>query len=54
MSDDSVLLHGYTISQVMNCIADPSKNRIIAELWDEVDDVFPYLNAVVPGLSAQA
>jgi ArsR family metal-binding transcriptional regulator len=49
MTDD-VLLRGFTISQVMDCIADPTKNRIIAELWDEVDAVFPYLNAVVPNL----
>ena len=49
MSND-LLLRGFTINQVMDCIADPTKNRIIAELWDEVDTVFPYLNAVVPNL----
>ena len=47
MSDDDVLLRGFTICQVMDCIADPAKNRIIAEFWDHVDAVFPYLNAVV-------
>lgn len=50
MSDDNVLLHGFTISRVMDCIADPTKNRVIAEFWDVVDAVFPYLNAVVPNL----
>jgi ArsR family metal-binding transcriptional regulator len=50
MSDDSMLLRGFTISQVMDCIADPTKNRVIADLWDKVDAVFPYLNAVVPNL----
>jgi len=50
MSDDGVLLRGFTISQVMDCIADPTKNRVVAEFWDRVDAVFPYLNAVVPNL----
>jgi ArsR family metal-binding transcriptional regulator len=48
--DEEVLLRGFTISRVMDCIADPSKNRVIAELWDRVGEVFPYLNAVVPNL----
>jgi hypothetical protein len=39
MSDDGILLRGFTISQVMDCIADPTKNRVIAELWDEVGEV---------------
>lgn len=47
---DDMLLRGFTISRVMDCIADPTKNRILAELWDHVDAVFPYLNAVVPNL----
>jgi ArsR family metal-binding transcriptional regulator len=34
----------------MDCIADPTKNRVLAEFWDQVDAVFPYLNAVVPHL----
>lgn len=49
MSDDA-LLRGFTITHVMDCIADPTKNRIIAEFWDRIDEVFPYLNAVVPNL----
>jgi len=47
---DDVLLRGFTIIRVIDCIADPSKNRIVAELWDEVDAVFPYLNSVVANL----
>jgi len=50
MKSKDVLLRGFTISQVMDCIADPTKNRVIAELWDEVGKVFPYLNTVVPNL----
>jgi ArsR family metal-binding transcriptional regulator len=50
VSDKECLLSGFTISQVMDCIADPTKNRIVAEFWDEVDAVFPYLNAVVHNL----
>ena len=51
MTDDELLLRGFTVSQVMECIADPTKDRIIAELWDRVDAVFPYLNAVSRNLS---
>jgi ArsR family metal-binding transcriptional regulator len=47
---DELLLRGFTICRVLDCIADPSKNRVIAEFWDKVDEVFPYLNAVVPNL----
>ncbi len=41
MSDDDLLLRGFTICQVMDCIA---------ELWDRLDAVFPYLNAAAPSL----
>jgi ArsR family metal-binding transcriptional regulator len=44
------LLRGFAVVQVMDCIADPAKNRIVAELWDDVSAVFPYLNAAVPNL----
>jgi len=44
------LLRGFIICQVMDCIADPTKNRIIAEFSDRVDAVFPYLNAIMPNL----
>jgi ArsR family metal-binding transcriptional regulator len=50
VNDRDVLLHGFHIVQVMDCIADPTKNRIIAEFSDNIAAVFPYLNAVVPNL----
>jgi ArsR family metal-binding transcriptional regulator len=42
------LLRGYTITHILDCLADPSKVRVIAEADREVGDVFPYLNAIVP------
>ena len=50
MSDDEVLLHSFRITHVLDCIADPEKNRVVAEFSDHVDAVFPYLNAIVPNL----
>ncbi len=50
MADDKLLLHGFAITHVLDCLADPSKNRVIAELSDDVSPVFPYLNAVMPNL----
>lgn len=47
---EEVLLRGYRITHVLDCLADPSKNRVIAEFSDHVDAVFPYLNAVMPNL----
>ncbi|MCX8068222.1 MAG: Fe-S cluster protein [Anaerolineae bacterium] len=49
MSDD-VLLFSFTITRVLNCIADPTKNRVIARFSGDVSPAFPYLNAVVPNL----
>jgi ArsR family metal-binding transcriptional regulator len=49
-SYDTDLLHGFVITQVLECIADPTKNRVIAQFPDDVSPVFPYLNAVVPRL----
>ena len=48
MHDDQVLLRNFTITHVLDCIADPSKNRIIAEFSDNIAQVFPFLNAVLP------
>jgi ArsR family metal-binding transcriptional regulator len=50
MSDTQLLLHSFTITHVMDCIADPNKNRVIAELSDDVSPVFPYLNAILKKL----
>ena len=47
MTDDGLLLRGFTITHVLDCLADPAKNRVIAELWDDVAPVFPYLNAIL-------
>ncbi|MGC8826565.1 MAG: hypothetical protein ACP5TV_06120 [Anaerolineae bacterium] len=38
----------YTITHVLDCIADPRKNRIIVELSDDISAIFPYLNALYP------
>lgn len=39
------------IGQILDCIADPSKIRAIASLSDEMDAVFPYLNAVCKNIT---
>jgi ArsR family metal-binding transcriptional regulator len=44
------LLRGFTITRIRDCIADPNKNRVIAELSDDVSPVFPYLNATISNL----
>jgi len=50
MSNDDVLLRSFRITHVLDCIADPTKNRIIAEFSDNIAAVFPYLNAMLPNL----
>ncbi|MGQ9554677.1 MAG: (Fe-S)-binding protein [Anaerolineae bacterium] len=50
MTDGEVILRGYRVTHVLDCLADPSKNRVIAEFSDDVSAVFPYLNAVVPNI----
>ena len=44
-----MLLNSYKITRVLPCIADPEKIRVIAEVSDEIHEVFPYLNAVIKG-----
>jgi ArsR family metal-binding transcriptional regulator len=44
-----MLLHSFQITRILPCIADPEKIRVIAELSDEIHEVFPYLNAIVKG-----
>ena len=44
-----MLLHSYRITRVLPCIADPMKIRVIAEVSEEIQEVFPYLNAVLKG-----
>jgi ArsR family metal-binding transcriptional regulator len=44
----SDVFRGYTITHILDCLADPRKVRVIAEADREVGDVFPYLNAILP------
>lgn len=46
-----MLLNSFAVTDVLPCIADTSKIRVIASLSDHVDAVFPYLNAVVRDLA---
>ncbi len=46
MADD--LFRSYTITHILDCLADPRKVRVIAEADREVGDVLPYLNAILP------
>ncbi len=44
-----MLLNSYKITRVLPCLADPMKIRVIAEITDEIHEVFPYLNAILKG-----
>src|SRR4030043_1486577 len=44
-----MLLHSYQITRILPCLADPEKIRVIAEISDEIHEVFPYLNATLKG-----
>ncbi|MBN1313875.1 MAG: hypothetical protein JXA42_00335 [Anaerolineales bacterium] len=44
------LLKTFTIAHVLDCMADPTRNRVIAEFSDDVSPVFPYMNAAIPRL----
>jgi ArsR family metal-binding transcriptional regulator len=46
-----VLLKSCTITHVLECIADPTKIRVIASFSNHVDDVFPYLNAILKNIA---
>ena len=46
---DAMLLHSYKITRTLPCLADPMKIRVIAEVSEEIQEVFPYLNAVLKG-----
>lgn len=50
MSDKDTLWRSFAITHVFDCIADPTKNRVIAELSDDISPVFPYLNAIISNL----
>lgn len=44
-----MLLHSYKITRTLPCLADPEKIRVIAEISDEIHEVFPYLSATLKG-----
>jgi ArsR family metal-binding transcriptional regulator len=44
-----MLLHFYKITRTLPCLADPEKIRVIAEILDEIHEIFPYLNASLKG-----
>jgi ArsR family metal-binding transcriptional regulator len=46
---DKMLVHSYKITRTLPCLADPMKIRVIAEVSEEIQEVFPYLNAVLKG-----
>lgn len=41
------LLRGIEITHILDCIADPTKIRVVAELTDDVSPAMPYLNALL-------
>ena len=45
----TMLLHSYQITRILPCLADPEKIRVIAEVSEEIQEVFPYLNATMKG-----
>jgi ArsR family metal-binding transcriptional regulator len=44
---EGMFLREITITHVLDCIADPTKIRAVAELSEDVSEVMPYLNAVI-------
>jgi ArsR family metal-binding transcriptional regulator len=44
-----MLLNSCKITRILPCLADPEKIRVIAEISDEIHEVFPYLNATLKG-----
>ncbi len=46
---DEMLLHSYKITRILPCLADPMKIRVIADVSREIQEVFPYLNAIMKG-----
>jgi len=50
MTDNDLLWRSFAITHVLDCIADPTKNRVIAEFSVDISPVFPYLNAIIPNL----
>ena len=45
---ESALVQSIRIIQVLDCLADPEKIRVVAELSDDIKDVMPYLATLLP------
>ena len=45
------VFRGYLITHIQDCLADPTKIRVIAEAQGDVGEVLPYLNAILPRAS---
>jgi len=45
----NLLLHSISITNVLPCMADPNLIRIWADFSDDISEIMPYLNSVVPG-----
>jgi len=43
-----MLLEGFTITSILPTPKDPSMIRIIAKLSDDISEIIPYLNAIIP------
>ena len=48
MSTPGPLLREVRVTSFLPCLADPEKLRVLAEFSDDVRDVLPYLNAILP------
>lgn len=47
-TEEEPFWRSFAIVQVQDCLADPSKNRVVAEFSADISPVFPYLNAILP------
>ncbi len=46
-----MLLEGWTITQFLPCVADKTKIRVIASFSNDVEEVFPFLNAILKNIA---
>jgi ArsR family metal-binding transcriptional regulator len=49
-SSSDCILQEFLITHILPCVADPDKNRVIAEFSNDISAVFPFLNATVANL----
>ncbi|MGB9594456.1 MAG: (Fe-S)-binding protein, partial [Anaerolineae bacterium] len=50
MDSPGKICQGFALKRVLDCIADPTKNRATAQFMSDISPVFPYLNAVLRGI----